>query len=64
MEKARNKMIRAISFLITAVLLLNTDAAVDDDSTDSYSRCELLNTSLTYSQENAPRDISGVVSSF
>jgi hypothetical protein len=38
----------------------------DHEKSDSHPRhekCETLKTSLTYSQENAPQDISGVVSS-
>ena len=57
-------MIKLLPLLISAILVARTLVAAEDTSsdTDSHSRCELLNTSLTYSQENAPRDISGVVS--
>jgi hypothetical protein len=39
-----------------------SDSSNSKLQSDSNSQCELLNTSLTYSQDNAPRDISGVVS--
>jgi len=46
----------SILFLLSAVTTL-----AQHDIT-SNERCETLKTSLTYTQENAPQDISGVVS--
>jgi hypothetical protein len=42
-----------------------TKKATDEKSGSHprHEKCETLKTSLTYSQENAPQDISGVVSS-
>ena len=53
-------------FLLSTVLatrartLADATASTNPES-NPHSKCELLKTSLTYSQENAPRDISGVL---
>jgi len=39
-------------------------AMTANHSTTDISKCEKLNTTLTYSQENAPKDISAVVREF
>ena len=46
------------SFSFQSVKASSTSEAADD------KQCEMLKTSLSYTQENAPQDISGVVSIF
>ena len=47
--------------LATRARTLADATASTNPESNPHSKCELLKTSLTYSQENAPRDISGVL---
>ena len=54
--------IHKIMLLSLFTLIAVTSASASAIESASNERCETLKTSLTYTQENAPQDISGVVS--